>query len=56
MSVCVCVCVCVGAPPLCDGDLSGRGVHPGPRGSDGEPGVVHHDARSGGGADGQVRG
>lgn len=44
------LCVSVGAPPLCDRDLSGRGVYPGPRGTSGEPGVIHGDAGSGGGA------
>lgn len=41
-------CVFAGAPALCDGDLSGRGVHPGPRGA-GEPGPIYRDARPGGG-------
>lgn len=42
-------CVFAGAPALCDGDLSGRGLHPGSRGAAGEPGPVHRDARPGGG-------
>lgn len=45
----------LGAPALCDRDLSGRGVYPGPRGTRGEPGVVLWDARSGGGTQFWVR-
>lgn len=47
--------VFAGAPPLCDRNLPGGGVHPGPRGTRGEPGVVHWDARSGGGTRLRVR-
>lgn len=47
--------VSAGAPPLCDGDLPGRGVYPGPRGTSGEPGSVHGDAGPGGGAHHGVR-
>lgn len=36
--------VSAGASPLCDGNLPGRGVYPGPRGTSGEPGSVHGDA------------
>lgn len=37
-------CVSVGAPSLCDRDLSGRGVYLGSRGTSGEPGIIHGDA------------
>lgn len=44
-----------GAPPLRDGDLSGRGVYPGPRGPRGGPGLPLGDARPGGGTFCRVR-
>lgn len=43
------MCASAGASPLCDGNLPGRGVYPGPRGTSGEPGSVHGDAWPGGG-------